>query len=1086
MTPTREPLPTIKILNETYTTVKPLLLYLVDVLELDFFVPPSDTDPLAFRILFDNTFIATNKVTEAKFQHKEAPGGMGDAIKKAQMTLFQAGWSAYNILKLGYRLSKGGHGIESVSVNTIITALLSPEWEILLQRTGITVMLHLLIDTSIFVSLPNGCLCQMTGEPLNVPRGGIHSVIEENTKKFLKRASSSLENIESGPPSKRRKLGLGKPTRATAPILKIKTPSVIPIVRVRMFYARPNRIPGSGKIVIGLPLKHVFNINRRDNVPSKLDSSHVHDPDNKAQELRARHVMRYIFARQHNLVNPFHVTSIFEVYEYGNYLDREDEIRRALRLRKVMRTPKRLKDIVPLVDKMLWRHYKCPYKLLLDKLCPSKVKIKDNVNDSTILEWMSERSIQLQTQGSYGADTTGVSLSTVNVNSKPRDSMPKPRFAEFACSYIEVYRYVVVVCKAIIPKSFWGSRKNFNVIMNSVKDFITSRRLETLSLHNIMQGFSTSDCDWLIPPGPGARQQHRVSVTDALKRKELLEEFLVWFFDSFVLPLIRTCFYVTESSAFRNRVLYFRQDDWVTLCLPLVERLRSGTFTRISETEASEIMRQRGLGFSFVRLLPKETGVRPIINLRRKQTESGSSSINKVLETTFHLLTYEKQTRPELTGVSVRGSDEVYTRLMNFKSRLRHDHFGRLPKLYFVKVDVQACFDTIDQGKLLAILRELISEDTYTVRKYSKVRFLRGQMQRTQSNRAYPRDEEPHFLDMAMELASALRHTIFVDQSVSSVSKNFALDLLNSHISDNIVKIGGSYHRQTVGIPQGSILSSLLCSFFYGDLERQFGSYTESEDSTLLRMTDDYLLITTNQSKARSFLDMMNKGHPEYGCFITKEKTMSNFDYDHQVMNVVDSRTRHFYWCGYAIDMKDLSVSADYTRYHGLDLSNTLTVSRGHKPGERFVSKMLFLAKIRGHTIYTDPQLNRKSVIYLNIYQNLLLAAMKMHCYLREWSTRQCGSSKLIRSTVQKMIYHSLTSSRKGRKERSHGFIQKTAVMWLGYYAFYEIFSRKSTQYRALTLWLKRELDRPIYRSCEKRFCGLAKDGLLRMSGIVY
>lgn len=36
-------------------------------------------------------------------------------------------------------------------------------------------------------------------------------------------------------------------------------------------------------------------------------------------------------------------------------------------------------------------------------------------------------------------------------------------------------------------------------------------------------------------------------------------------------------------------------------------------------------------------------------------------------------------------------------------------------------------------------------------------------------------------------------------------------------------------------------------------------------------------------------------GHPEYGCFITKEKTMSNFDYDHQVMNVVDSRTRREY-----------------------------------------------------------------------------------------------------------------------------------------------------------------------------------------------
>ena len=32
------------------------------------------------------------------------------------------------------------------------------------------------------------------------------------------------------------------------------------------------------------------------------------------------------------------------------------------------------------------------------------------------------------------------------------------------------------------------------------------------------------------------------------------------------------------------------------------------------------------------------------------------------------------------------------------------------PKLYFVKVDVQACFDTIDQGKLLDIIQSLISE----------------------------------------------------------------------------------------------------------------------------------------------------------------------------------------------------------------------------------------------------------------------------------------------------------------------------------------------------------------------------------------
>ena len=42
-------------------------------------------------------------------------------------------------------------------------------------------------------------------------------------------------------------------------------------------------------------------------------------------------------------------------------------------------------------------------------------------------------------------------------------------------------------------------------------------------------------------------------------------------------------FYITESGAFRNRVLYFRHDDWQTLCKPLVEKLSADTFQRLSQ-----------------------------------------------------------------------------------------------------------------------------------------------------------------------------------------------------------------------------------------------------------------------------------------------------------------------------------------------------------------------------------------------------------------------------------------------------------------------------------------------------------------------
>jgi telomerase reverse transcriptase len=74
-------------------------------------------------------------------------------------------------------------------------------------------------------------------------------------------------------------------------------------------------------------------------------------------------------------------------------------------------------------------------------------------------------------------------------------------------------------------------------------------------------------------------------------------------------------------------------------------------------------------------------------------------------------------------------------------------------------------------------------------------------------------------------------------------------------------------------------------------------------------------------------------GHPEYGCFISQEKTLTNFDAGDGSLDLVDpsqksesliicpvphsSLTTAFPWCGYTIGMRDLSIKADYTRYYG-------------------------------------------------------------------------------------------------------------------------------------------------------------------------
>lgn len=540
----RSQLPTTTLLSNSYLIFNKLDAYLSQVLDVEGSsntqyngFSPGNNDSPAYRRLLDDTYIATNHELGSRMRYEASYCGMDEAIKRAQSLLFQTHPMKHNILKAGYRMAKGGSTVVNMNVNTVLTALLSQEWETLLRRVGIAIMLHLLVDTSIFVSLPNGCWCQMTGEPFIVPPGDFQNAIAKSTKKFLKRTFSSYENNEEHP-SKRRKLEFVKTRRD---VYKIKTPSLISIIRARMLYARPNYVPKSNKLVIGLPLRHAFNIGNR-------DASLFHQPsgepllwDAKGHALKARHILRYIFPRQHGLSHPFKLTSLGDTYEYKNYMDREDEIERAIRLSKNANTPKRLKNIVPIIDQMVWRHLKCPYKLFFDKFCPSKVENEVNLglDENTILEWMSERSVQIQTQGPPNASTTTLASSEVSIRTGLNDAAPKPRFVDFTCSYVEVFQYVVAVIKAIIPNTLWGSKKNFKTVMQYVKNFITGRRFETLSLHDVLQGFSSSDCDWLIPPGPGTRQQHRVSVSDAMKRKELLEEFIFWFFDSFLLPLIK-------------------------------------------------------------------------------------------------------------------------------------------------------------------------------------------------------------------------------------------------------------------------------------------------------------------------------------------------------------------------------------------------------------------------------------------------------------------------------------------------------------------------------------------------------------------
>lgn len=172
-----------------------------------------------------------------------------------------------------------------------------------------------------------------------------------------------------------------------------------------------------------------------------------------------------------------------------------------------------------------------------------------------------------------------------------------------------------------------------------------------MAAHNvrILTALQISSLAWLQPPGQ--TKATKMAKSDHDKRKEIFLELVYWVFDSFLMPLVRSSFHVTESNVHRNRLFYFRHDVWRMLVEPSLSNLKLDLFEDVPNESAMRLLNARPLGYSKIRLLPKKAGVRLITNLRRKQqiVRNGKTvlgrSINTVMTPAFNVITYEKVSR---------------------------------------------------------------------------------------------------------------------------------------------------------------------------------------------------------------------------------------------------------------------------------------------------------------------------------------------------------------------------------------------------------------------------------------------------------
>lgn len=434
---------------------------------------------------------------------------------------------------------------------------------------------------------------------------------------------------------------------------------------------------------------------------------------------------------------------------------------------------------------------------------------------------------------------------------------------------------------------------------------------------------------------------------------------------------------------------------------------------------------------------------------------------------------HNQEHSPGRFGSTLFSVGDLYNKIKSFRQGI----IDSKQPLYFCKLDVQSAFDTIPQAAVVKLISELPDSEEYNISKHVEVKpgdghqlDIPGQTRSKPTRKwislaATDTDFEPFDLKVQNKMAVNRKNTVFVGNvAMQYHTKHGLLTLLAEHVQRNLVKIGKKFYRQRNGIPQGSVLSSLLCNYFYADLEARHLSFLKPESSLLLRLIDDFLLITTDSQHAKRFLQIMHDGLPEYGVSVGPDKTLVNFEISINGRKLARLLKSHeFPYCGTFINTHTLNLTKDRERNKDVAMADSLTVEFSRTPGKTFHRKILNTFKIQCHAMFLDTAFNSPTTVARNIYENFMESATKMYTYNKCLPIHKQAGTKIIIQIIESLVdlaFVLIKSKEKNPRNASYRCaISKAELEWLAFHAFTNVLKPRQSKYKEVLHWLEGRLE---------------------------
>nr|XP_020747322.1 telomerase reverse transcriptase isoform X1 [Odocoileus virginianus texanus] len=927
---------------------------------------------------------------------------------------------ARNVLAFGFRLLAGARGGPPVAFTTSVRSYLpntvtdtlrgSGAWGLLLRRVGDDVLTHLLSRCALYLLVPPTCAYQVCGPPLydlraaaaprptrrvggtraglGLPRpassNGCHGeagrLLEARAQGTRRRRGSAQGRL---PPAKRPRRGL-EPGRDLEGQAAYSPPRVVTPTRdASEAESQEGDVPGPCRPFPGGE-RGVGSASWR-----------LSPPEGEPGAGACAETKRFLYCSGggEQLHRSFLLCSLPPSLAGARTLVEtiflDSKPRPPGAPCRPRRLPARYWQMRPLFRKLLGNHARCPYGALLRAHCPLPASAPPAGPGHQNPRGAGGRPAERQAAAPAGEAHSGRLVRLLRQHS----------------STWQVYGLLRACLRRLVPARLWGSQHNERRFLRNVKKLLALGKHGRLSQQELTWKMKVQDCAWLRA-SPGARC---VPAAEHRRREAILGRFLSWLMGAYVVELVRGFFYVTETTFQKNRLFFFRKRVWSQLQrLGVRQHLDCVRLRELSEAEVRQRQEARPvLLTSRLRFVPKPGGLRPIVNMgcvvgapappRDKKVQHLSSRV----KTLFAVLNYERARRPSLLGASVLGMDDIHRAWRAFVLPLRAR--GPAPPLYFVKADVVGAYDALPQDRLAEVIANVLQpqENAYCVRHCAVVRTARGRMWKSFKRhvstfsdfRPYPRQLVEH-----LQATGSLRDAVLIEQSCSLNEPGSSLFELFLHLVRNhVIKIGGRSYVQCRGIPQGSILSTLLCSFCYGDMENRLFPGVQ-QDGVLLRLVDDFLLVTPHLTRARDFLRTLVRGVPEYGCQVNLRKTVVNFPVEPGALGDAAplQLSAHclFPWCGLLLDTRTLEVHGDHSSYARTSIRASLTFTQGFRPGRNMHRKLLAVLQLKCHGLFLDLQVNSLQTVFTNVYKIFLLQAHRFHaCVLQFPFSQPVGSS---------------------------------------------------------------------------------------------